>query len=490
MTNNNGLPQNWDWIPLGEAVEDVVKVQPKENPEEEFIYLDISSIDNTQSKIVSPKYYLGKDAPSRARQLVKVGDILFSTVRTYLKNIAQVPPIYDDQIASTGFCVIRPKPPLNKDFYFYLALTDQFINPLSKIQRGTSYPAVRNSDVLEQFVPVPPVPEQERIVAKIEELFTQLDVGVAELQQAKAQLQRYRQAVLKFAVEGELTREWREAHQSELEPAERLLARILAERRVKWEVEELAKLRTKGKEPKNDKWKAKYKEPALPEVDGLPDVPDGWVWASVEQLSAHEPNSITDGPFGSKLKTAHYTDKGPRVIRLQNIGNGVFYNEKAHISEKHFETLRKHEILAGDLVIGALGATLPRSCIIPDFVGPAIVKADCMRFKPLVEIGDVRYLNAALNSQVLKNNAASIIHGIGRPRLNQGEVKSLQIPLPPMEEQKVIAAKVERRLSVADEIEKELDQALARSERLRQSILKRAFEGRLVGQEDGDGSDG
>jgi type I restriction enzyme S subunit len=139
---------------------------------------------------------------------------------------------------------------------------------------------------------------------------------------------------------------------------------------------------------------------------------------------------------------------------LQNIGNGVFHDEKAHISEEHFDTLRKHEIFAGDLVIGALGATLPRACIIPDFVGPAIVKADCMRFKPDAELGDVHYLNAALNSQVLKNNAASIIHGIGRPRLNQGEVKSLQIPLPTLEEQRVITAKVERRLSVAAEIEK------------------------------------
>ena len=83
----------------------------------------------------------------------------------------------------------------------------------------------------------PPRPEQERIVAKIEETFTQLEAGVAELQNAKAQLKRYRAAVLKSAVEGELTREWREAHQGESETAEKLLARILSERREKWEAE-------------------------------------------------------------------------------------------------------------------------------------------------------------------------------------------------------------------------------------------------------------
>ena len=78
-----------------------------------------------------------------------------------------------------------------------------------------------------------------------------------------------------------------------------------------------------------------------------------------------EPNAITDGPFGSNLKTSHYTDAGPRVIRLQNIGDGFFVDGSAHISQTHFNTLRKHEIVAGDLAIAALGETLPRSCVAP-----------------------------------------------------------------------------------------------------------------------------
>ena len=163
----------------------------------------------------------------------------------------------------------------------------------------------------------------------------------------------------------------------------------------------------------------------------LPELPVGWVWATVNQLAAHEPNSITDGPFGSKLKTAHYTDTGPRVIRLQNIGDGIFNNEEAHISQEHFETLQRHQIFAEDVVIAALGVTLPRACIIPEYVGPAIVKADCIRFRPHPELADARYMNAALNSDILKRIAAKIVHGIGRPRLNQQEIKSLPIPLPP-----------------------------------------------------------
>ena len=386
MTENNGLPPDWDWVPLGEIVEDVVKVQPKENPDSEFVYLDISSIDNSKFKIVSPKHYLGKEAPSRARQLVKAGDILFSTVRTYLKNIAQVPPIYDNQIASTGFCIIRPKSPHNKDFYFYLALSDQFISLLSKIQRGTSYPAVRNSDVFEQYVPVPTAPEQERIVAKIEELFTQLEAGVAELEQAKAQLQRYRQAVLKSAIEGELTREWRELHQSELEPAEKLLAQILSERRAKWEAEQWekeivraqkkaaqAKRKAAGRPsrisdlkpeewenlseeeygrflPKNDKWKEKYKEPVLPDMDGLAELPDGWVWVSAEQIS----DFITKGttPKANKLFSNEGEIPFLKVYNLTFDGSLDFSYQPTFVSkETHQGELARSLVLPGDVLM-------------------------------------------------------------------------------------------------------------------------------------------
>src|ERR1700694_2418173 len=113
----------------------------------------------------------------------------------------------------------------------------------------------------------------------------------------------------------------------------------------------------------------------------LSPLPSSWCWVTLHDLAATIPNAITDGPFGSNLKTSHYTSSGPRVIRLQNIGDGVFVAEYAHVSLEHFVTLVKHEIRAVDLAIAALGVTLPRSCVIPSWVGPAIVKADCPCFK-------------------------------------------------------------------------------------------------------------
>jgi len=338
-------------------------------------------------------------------------------------------------------------------------------------------------------IPLAPLAEQHRMVEEIDKQLTRIDAGLAALKRAQANLKRYKAAVLKAACEGRLVlteAELARAEGRDYEPAPQLLQRILAERRAKWEADQLAKMRARGKEPRDDRWKRKYKEPAPPDTEGLPALPEGWCWASVEQVAAHEPNSITDGPFGSKLKTAHYTDSGPRVIRLQNVGDGEFRDEKAHIGEKRFKTLRKHEVFAGDLVIAALGSTLPRSCIIPEFVGLAIVKADCIRFRPHPDLAVASYLNAALNSEITKKIATRIVHGIGRPRLNQQEIKSLPIPVPSPGEQLRIAAEVERRLSVVQELEAAVETSLKRAERLRQAILKRAFEGRLVPQEPAD----
>jgi type I restriction enzyme S subunit len=313
-----------------------------------------------------------------------------------------------------GVKVIKPSGAFSPKLFYY------FLQAIELPNKGYA----RHFQYLEkETIPVPPLPEQERIVAKIEELFTQLDAGTAALKRVRAGLKRYKASVLKAAVSGRLINGNLEIGEGEL--------------------------------------------------------PDGWRWTTVAELAANEPYSITDGPFGSKLKTEHYTDAGPRVIRLQNIGDGDFQDAKAHISRSHFETLKRHRIYAGDLVIAGLGESLPRACMIPDYVGDAIVKADCIRFKPNPQIADTKYLLFALNSETVKKLVAKVVHGIGRPRMNQQEIKAIPIPLPPLAEQQRIVAEVERRLSVAQEVESVVAASVARASRLRQSVLKSAFEGRL-----------
>ncbi len=218
----------------------------------------------------------------------------------------------------------------------------------------------------------------------------------------------------------------------------------------------------------------------MPDGVNTDELPKGWAWAALGELAADEPYAITDGPFGSNLKSEHYTESGPRVLRLQNIGDGLFRDEYAHISEQHFQSLKKHEARSGDLVIAALGETLPRACIVPDWVGPAIVKADCIRFKANAAILCPRFLCFALNSDPVRRRTATIIHGVGRPRLNQSEIKSVQIPIAPLAEQRRIVAKVEELFSDLDAGVAALTRVRANLKRYRASVLRAAVEGRLT----------
>lgn len=216
------------------------------------------------------------------------------------------------------------------------------------------------------------------------------------------------------------------------------------------------------------------------DATALPLLPKQWSWATLNDLAAWEPHSITDGPFGSNLKTSHYTDTGPRVIRLQNIGDGFFLDGYAHISESHFESLKRHEIVAGDLAIAALGETLPRSCVVPTWVGQAIVKADCPRFRPNLRVVLSEFVNYALNSPDTRRRTSGIIHGVGRPRLNLAELRGIWLPVAPLNEQHRIVAKVEELFSDLDAGVAALKRAKANLKRYRAAVLKAAVEGTLT----------
>ncbi|HDR9081527.1 TPA: restriction endonuclease subunit S [Burkholderia vietnamiensis] len=345
------------------------------------------------------------------------------------------------------------------------------------------------SKTLAKTIPIllPPQAEQTRIVAKLEELLSDIEAGVAELKAAQKKLQKYRQSVLKAAVEGALTAPWREA-QRELAPfaetAAQLLQRILTERRARWEAKQLAKFKEQGKAPPKD-WQKKYPEPIRPDTTDLPVLPEGWAWASVDQCSFDE-NAITDGPFGSNLKSEHYQDSGPRVIRLQNIGDGIFINAYAHISEAHFANLSKHSVETGDVVVAMLGEVLPRACAIPDGVAPAIVKADCARVRLNTKLVCPDIVVAQLNSKPVRDAVMKFVKGVGRPRINLGHVRAVPIALAPSDEQVAIEKTLQKaQLSIEEQLSA-IDLSLRQSVAQRQNILSAAFSGQLVPQDPND----
>lgn len=179
------------------------------------------------------------------------------------------------------------------------------------------------------------------------------------------------------------------------------------------------------------------------------ELPIGWDWVCLNDLQADEPRAITDGPFGSNLTSAHYTADGARVVRLQNIGDGVFNDASAFISWKHFEALRQHQVLAGDLLLASLGEELPRACLAPPLLGPAIVKADCIRAR-LSARADRRWVMYAMQTDAVRRWAKKHLHGVGRPRLGLKAIRAIPVPLPPLGEQRRIVEILEDHLSRLD----------------------------------------
>jgi len=202
----------------------------------------------------------------------------------------------------------------------------------------------------------------------------------------------------------------------------------------------------------------------------MTNLPVGWKLATLNDLQSDEPRAITDGPFGSSLSSAHYSESGPRVVRLQNIGDGIFNDARAHISESHFNALRTHEVLPGDLIVASLGEVLPRACLAPASLGPAIVKADCIRVRLSPQV-DPRWVMYSMQRPQVRRWADDHRHGVGRPRLGLKVIRQIPVPLPSLADQQRIVDILEDHLSRLDAATDLLDSVARRTSAWRRSVV-------------------
>lgn len=477
------LPKGWVRTTLEDVCLPVANIQPKDSPETEFIYFDIGGIDKNSNRITETKTLNGRNAPSRARQVVLKGDILFSTVRTYLRKIALVERTYKNPIASTGFTVIRAAEGVSPKFLFYQVLSEEFLQPIHALQSGSSYPAVRNRDVFDQPILLLPSREQERIVAKLDAAWTGLERAEIAICRAQERLKGYRATILQMAVTGELTSRWREAQRNNkkinLETGEALLQRLLTIRRIRWEEAELQRFRAIGKEPEDDKWKSRYSEPMSPKITNLQHQPQEWSWTNLNQLKVY---SI----YGPRYSRNDYANDGVAVLRTTDIDEGGRVSlemcPKLPLSDIEYE---KYKVDAGDLLITRTGS-IGTLAIFNDTV-KAIPGAYLLHYRlsdPAV-VGFVYiYFKSPNGQKQLWEKSA----GSGRQNLSAPKLESIVIPFPPLAEQIEIVREVEQRLSVADRLSTSLEQQLNQAHATRQSLLSEAFSGRLVPQNPDDES--
>jgi type I restriction enzyme S subunit len=373
-----------------------------------------------------------------------------------------------------------PKPEINSKYVAFAlrAFSRDILNQCSK--QGTTVNSIETKELLKFQIPLFSLGIQTRIVAEIEKQFSRLDEAVANLKRVKANLKRYKAAVLKAAGEGKLTEEWRRRggiypaqsegrgdqgainkgaiNRAPTETGAELLERILEERRANWQ------------------GRGKYKEPVAPDTSGLPELPEGWVWASLPQIgelsrgkSKHRPRDdarLFGGPYpfiqtGEVRKSEGtirgysqtYSEFGLQQSRLWPAGT-LCITIAANIAETGILTFPAS---FPDSVVGFLNESLPVTTrYIEFFIRTA--KENLERFAPATAQKNI-------NLEVLQNVA---------------------VPLPPLAEQHQIVAEVERRLSIIADAEAQVDANLRRADRLRQSILKQAFSGQLVPQDPND----
>ena len=470
MTHPWEIPASWEWRKIGEVATIVGGGTPKTSDPNNFEggetpWITPADLSGYKEKYISSgaRNITEKGLNNSSARLLPANAVLFSSRAPIGYTAIASQPVTTNQ----GFkSFILPSEIDSSFFYFYLHRAKETIESLGG---GTTFKEISGTTAATIPLVVAPLPEQHRIVAEIETQFTRLDASVAALRRAQANLKRYRASVLKDACEGRLVPTEAELARSEsrdYEPAAVLLERIVAERRARWESQE--------------KRRGRYKEPSAPDTSGLPELPEGWVWANLEQLVAVLKNGYSKRPEG---------DTGTPILRISAVRPmSVDLEDVRWVSNA--ETLTDFLIQPGDLLftryngnpslVGVCGVVpeVERDTLHPD----KLIRASLVTPSTLPNFVQL-VVNVGVSREFLSRRVRTTA---GQSGISGTDLKAMPVLLPPLAEQRRIVAEVERRLSVVQQAEATVEASLVRAERLRQSILKQAFSGKLVPQDPDD----
>lgn len=447
------------------------------------VFVPMASVGADDGKIdISQKRYFSE--VKKGFTPFQSGDIIFAKITPCMENgkIAVVPHLENQYgFGSTEFHVIRPKTNIDAHYiYYFLSRLDYRKEAASKMTGAVGQKRVPVDFIKTSNIPVAPLNEQKRIIAEIEKQFSRLDEATAALKRIKANLKRYKASVLKAAVEGKLTEEWRKTHPN-VEPASELLKHILTERKRKWEEEYIKKYtETHGHAPKDTTWKKKYKELSLPDTSQLIELPSEWEWVTWEAILSFDKGAFKRGPFGSSLKKSIFVEQGYKIYEQYCPINDDCSFARYFITKEKFKELETFSVRSRDFLISCSGVTLGRITQVPDKYEEGIINQALLRVRINNNVIDDAFFKLLFRSpyfqkQIFDNSTGSAIPNVK----GVNDLKAIPLPLPPLEEQKVIIRVIEEHISVVSETERQIYTNLRRAERLRQSILQKAFSGRL-----------
>lgn len=468
------LPDGWRWVPLEELMDepkqDIVdgpfgsNLKASEYVDEGVPIARLQNVGRNVFVHKKIKFLTQEKADELSRHTFRPGDILITKLGDPLGEACLAPPFIKHGVIVADLVRVRPaENKIDRRYLTYVINSPLVARQFEKHTKGTTRPRVNLGMIRKLPIPVAPRDVQPSVVAEIEKQFSRLDEAVANLNRVKANLKRYKSAVLKAAVEGllvEIEAEISHREGRSYETGTQLLQRILETRRSEW------------------KGKGKYKEPVAPDTTDLPELPEGWVWASVDQLLASLRNGLSRKPEDSEpgipilrisaVRPLELDANDTRFYRLEASEHADAY--KLEIEDVLFVRYNGNKEFVGAC---ALVRAVSGMLLYPD----KLIRGRVVGERQVLP----GYLAIAANVGESRQHIDELIKTTaGQQGISGGEIKQMPLPLPPHAEQARIVAEVDRRLSLLRKTETQVDLNLRRAERLRQSVLGGAFSGELV----------
>ncbi|NIE79652.1 restriction endonuclease subunit S [Asaia sp. As-1742] len=330
--------------------------------------------------------------------------------------------------------------------------------------QGGAQPNISQEILKSQIFTLPPLPEQRRIVAKIDSLTGKSRRARDHLDHIPRLVEKYKQAILAAAFRGDLTREWRQ-NNGQIAPS---LHQYVA----------VDKCRINIRKARQRKSAAITPSQALPSK---------WCWLSTDQIADDSLYSIGIGPFGSNLVRSDYRETGIRLVFVRDIRRQNFESSNAHhVTLEKAESLAPHSVLPGDVLITKMGDPPGDTALYPQDASPAIITSDCIKIRPHAKLSIPAYIMYCIRADLVKSQLHEITKGVAQQKVNLDGFRQIALPIPPLEEQEEIVRRVETAFAWIDRLAAEATSARKLIDHLDQAVLAKAFRGELVPQDPND----
>lgn len=463
------LSDGWMWVRLSDVINDF---QPGfacgARDDHGYVQLRMNNIGLDGCVVLEKTLRVPIEKTNMGKYNLRIGDILFNNTNSV--ELIGKTALFRDEVQNCVFSNhitrIRPYTRLINSKYLLNVFINDYNNGIFRMMchRFVGQAGISRKKLLEHTFPLPPLPEQHRIVAKLEALLAQVNRSKDHLAKVPLLIKRFRQSVLAAACSGRLTEDWRREH-PDVEPALELLNRI-REERIRRYNEECRKAEAEGRrKPKNN-------EPQVVDTEGLPELPEGWLWTKLGDL-----NETTSGGTPKRSNKDYYGGDIP-WLKSGELEDNVITKAEETITELGLKKSSAKIFPTGTLLIALYGATVGKTGKLA--IESATNQAICGIFNEGQVFYD-QYLWHYLIS--FRNNLIEKSFGGAQPNISQGIIQNLNVPLPPLAEQRVIVEQVETLFHFADEVEQRVAAATTHTNHLTQSILARTFRGELVPQD-------